>query len=199
MNSLSMTQALGLWSDLEAAYQGKHGFGGDVAEIYIYRAMPYEPSVAVMHAGDELNGTATKAYDRANTSLYNLLTFFAERQEASIEIAAEMDDGRPWRKLGDWLALARYTYRIHVRVTPREGRKEEVKLDLSQNIHAFAKQMAVSGANERQAAIVVKIREQAAFYQRQSASDAAIKTDPHSAQMCTAIANAIESSDWTFR
>lgn len=53
MHRLSLVQALSLWSDLDDAYYGKSGFGGEVAEIYAYRLMPYAPMVAEsLHASD---------------------------------------------------------------------------------------------------------------------------------------------------
>ncbi len=115
MQNLSMMQALSIWSDLEAAYYGKNGFGGDIAEIYIYRAMPYEPSVArIEHAStvDITVGVAAgSAYDRANESLHALFAHFGKTHEARIEVEG--------RELGEWLKTARYLHRIHVKVVPR--------------------------------------------------------------------------------
>jgi hypothetical protein len=115
MHSLSMTQALSIWSDLEAAYYGKNGFGGDTAEIYIYRAMPYDPSVArIEHAStvDIMDGDgAGSTYDRANESLHALFAHFSKTHEARIEVEG--------RELGEWLKTARYLHRIHVKVVFR--------------------------------------------------------------------------------
>ena len=44
MFHLSMSQALGLWSDLEQAYHGTNSYGGDEAELYLYRLMPNTPT-----------------------------------------------------------------------------------------------------------------------------------------------------------
>jgi hypothetical protein len=37
MINLPIVELLALWSELEAAYYGENGFGGDTAEIYAYR------------------------------------------------------------------------------------------------------------------------------------------------------------------
>lgn len=121
MHNLSMVQALSIWSDLESAFFGKNGFGGDTAEIYIYRAQRYTPSLSgadpanVMAYDFSISANNVReAYDNANEALCLLFQHFAETREAYIEV-----DGRA---LGDWLKTARYTHRIHVRVTPSRGR-----------------------------------------------------------------------------
>lgn len=115
MQNLSMTQALSIWSDLEAAYYGKNGFGGDTAEIYIYRAMPYDPTVAslagVLHESERARSIAGESYDKANASLHTLFVHFAASREARIEVEG--------RELGDWLRTARYDHRIRVKVVSR--------------------------------------------------------------------------------
>jgi len=95
MHNLSMVQALSLWSDLEAAYYGKHHYGGDVAEIYIVRAMTRDEKLV-----DSIMD--------ANQSLYALFTHFIETHDAIIEINK--------RELGEWMKTAAFDHRIHVRV-----------------------------------------------------------------------------------
>lgn len=115
MHNLSMVQALSIWSDLEAAYYGKNGFGSNTAEIYIYRAMPYDPIVAslvgVLPESAHARNIGGESYDKANASLCALFSYFSKTREARIEI-----DGC---ELGEWLKTARYMHRIHVKVTPR--------------------------------------------------------------------------------
>src|SRR5262249_25383349 len=73
MHNLSMAQALLIWSELMDAYHGKNGFGGDTAEIYMYRLMPYDPALVHDPTADH-NGTV----DQANRSLCSLLLFFEQ-------------------------------------------------------------------------------------------------------------------------
>lgn len=120
MQNLGLNQILWLWSELEAAFYGKNGFGGDTAEIYIYRLMGNVPNVFGDERDEALAQLSARgesireAYDRANASLYAVLAHFAETREALIEI-----DGR---ELGDWLKTERFTHRVHVRVKACERR-----------------------------------------------------------------------------
>lgn len=107
MQNLSMTQALSIWSDLEAAYYQKNDFGGDTAEIYIDRAMPYSASTN----GNDVSDLANDEYDLANESLHDLFTHFSKTRNARIEVAGS--------ELGSWLRTARFEHRVHVKVTPK--------------------------------------------------------------------------------
>ena len=115
MHNLSLNQVLSLWSDLEKAYHGTHGFGGDTAEIYIYRLMPFEPAIMRDPKAEEhgiIGSSAREAYERANKSLFKLLSKFAKDRDAAITV----DE----KELGPWLKTARNTHRVHVKVVPRK-------------------------------------------------------------------------------
>ncbi len=117
-----MQQALSIWSDLESALHGTNSFAGDTAEIYIYRLLTHSPGLG-RYGGVELDrmmsGSGIIAeglredYDNANTSLHDLLKHFAKEHGATIEV----ND----KELGAWLKTARFTHRVHVKVTPRKG------------------------------------------------------------------------------
>lgn len=114
MHTLSMEQALGLWSDLEQAYYKTNGYGGDTAEIYLYRLVNGSPSGSKVELIEEpgvIGDCVRETYDKANQALYNLLLYFSEQRGAYIEI-----DGKA---LGTWLKEARFCHRVHVKVTPR--------------------------------------------------------------------------------
>lgn len=102
MNNLSMNQALSIWSDLDDAYHGKNGFGGDTAEIYMYRLMPYSPSVtrALTDARDVVRA--------ANKSLFYLLAHFRDARGVEVWV-----NDAP---LGAWLMTATNDHRVHVRI-----------------------------------------------------------------------------------
>lgn len=123
MHHLSMVQALSIWSDLESAFFNENKFGGDTAEIYIYRALTHTPTLGRsggVELDREMNGSSIfaeglrEAYDNANTALCQLFQHFAKTREALIEVNGQ--------ELGDWLKTARFTHRIHVKVTPARGR-----------------------------------------------------------------------------
>ena len=43
MTNISIQQLITLWVELEDAYNGVNGFGGDVAKIYAYTLQPRYP------------------------------------------------------------------------------------------------------------------------------------------------------------
>lgn len=123
MHRLSIVQALSLWSDLEAALYGKNGYGGDTAEIYIYRLLPYvagerHSTVSLeelIRSGTIIGNGVRDDYANANASLHNLLVHFAATHDVRIEV-----DGK---ELGPWLKTALYTHRVHVKVIDLRARK----------------------------------------------------------------------------
>lgn len=116
LHTLSLEQALSLWSDLDDAYYGKNGFGGDTAEIYIYRVLSGVPRQATeIDVTGLLGDMAREAFDKANHVLHDFLLKFADHRNVRIEV-----DGR---ELGPWLKTARYTHRVQVRVLPRHERR----------------------------------------------------------------------------
>lgn len=113
MHNMSMVQVLSVWMELEDALHGENGYGGDTAEIYIYRLMAYQPGAGRCSIEEEMQSPirgpgVVAAYDAANVSLHNILVHFAKEREAQIEV-----DGN---ELGEWLKTARNTHRVHVRV-----------------------------------------------------------------------------------
>lgn len=120
MHNLSMVQALGIWSELEDARQGLNGYGGDVAELYVYRFMPHDPLVARSAEVGAAGDLVQEAYDQANESMHNLLRHFAKKRRVRIDI----EGPHGWTGVGGWLKAARYTHRVHVRVTQTGGRKK---------------------------------------------------------------------------
>lgn len=126
ISTISMTQALDVWSDLMAALYGENKYGGDIAEIYLYRLMTFSPTLASsfeqgvierdMNNGGIRGEWLCEIVDNANTALHDLLVHFAKQHEAAIEVSG--------RELGEWLKTARFTHRVHVKVTSlRSDRK----------------------------------------------------------------------------
>lgn len=119
---MSMVQALSLWTDLEDALRGTHGFGGNVAEIYVYRFMPDQPLVAryMSEPRHRWPDFANESVQRANESFYNLLIHFAAERDAIVQV--KKDVGGQWMfvPVGEWLKTCGESHRFHVEVTPRE-------------------------------------------------------------------------------
>lgn len=128
--TLSLTQALSLWSELERAYYNDNSYGGDTAEIYMYRLMPYSPMIATTSAGAS-SGTGMvaeacrEAYDAANMALFELLTLFITQRPCRIIVRGRQEGLTPTESssadnvhqhLGPWMRTARFEHRVHVQV-----------------------------------------------------------------------------------
>ena len=101
MQNLSLMQALSLWSELEQAYYGDNGFGGNTAEIYAYTLLQSIPS---QHLNE---GNETDAGQQAATSLLQVLELFSKLRKCEITI-----EGCPYH---DFLSKP-LIHRCHVRV-----------------------------------------------------------------------------------
>ena len=102
--TISIDQALDVWSEFVDAYYGKNSYGGDTAEIYIYRLMPRTPG-----------GPDDDDYLRANQALSSLLLRFQSRYaDALISLyATRKDDGR---RFGTWVHKCQESHRHHIRI-----------------------------------------------------------------------------------
>jgi hypothetical protein len=108
MDNLSMNQALSIWEDLWQAYYNDNRFGGDVAEIYAYRLMPYNPTY---HSPGSVEFCKTDTFkmaerevcDRAKESLVALLKKFVIENKCRITVNdREVDDWGYTNELFDW-------------------------------------------------------------------------------------------------
>lgn len=109
--TISVDQALDVWADLEDAYRDEHGYGGDIAEIYAYRLMPYSPRA---HVGSDDVAQRQLARD-AGLALVAICKMFEQRRECRIEIETNRDE---WDGLDQWLSKGGLmVHREHVRVT----------------------------------------------------------------------------------
>lgn len=104
MHRLSIVQLLSLWSELEACYYRKNGFGTDTAEIYMYRLCSWEPSYSSTAVKIRVDTDASEA-------LCAVLQHYAITREASIWV-----DDIPLEEI--LRHPMRWDHRVHVRVKP---------------------------------------------------------------------------------
>lgn len=99
-SSISINQALDVWSDLSDAYHGCNGYGGDTAEIYAYRLQP---------GGGHLCKTPEDLYEGAKALVF-LCSKFSARYPSTILI----DGSSP----AEWLKThgSAFGHRAHVQV-----------------------------------------------------------------------------------
>lgn len=81
MNNLSTKQLLGIWEELYDCMLDRNGYGGTVAEIYMFRLMPYNP---LLRLEDRTSEVAKEAYAAANRSLYEVCKLFEEHHEVTV-------------------------------------------------------------------------------------------------------------------
>lgn len=120
MHNLSMMQALSIWEELVEALHDKNGFGGNTAEIYIYRLMPYVPLLTGSEISEQSKLDACR---QANESLVALIQHFETTHDGtSIQIVLECDEEKP---AVDWIfdllrnPKASMGHRVHLRVRRR--------------------------------------------------------------------------------
>lgn len=99
MTHLSIDRILWLWSELEDAWHGCNGFGGDTAEIYVYRFLPYCPTG---EPDDEEVAAALKG-------ALEVMLLFQERRNCRLTIGG--------RTIGDWFVATGERHRFHVSVS----------------------------------------------------------------------------------
>ena len=140
MHRLSIVQVLSLWMSLEDAFHGSGSYGGDVAEICVFRLMSSNPLAErsremQAHAWAKarqgmMRGTTSivevegnAAYLEASETLYNLLVHFAKERCAIVEIEVYQPvGGWTFVEVGVWMKKVEETQRWHVRVRPRKDK-----------------------------------------------------------------------------
>ena len=107
MKNISIQQLISLWVNLEDAYNGVNGYGGDTAEIYAYTVQSRSPGYKP--GGDGIFAEDNKELElNASRSLYEVLKLFKLKRDCKIYIEE--------RLLGKWLLKERFQLRVHVRI-----------------------------------------------------------------------------------
>jgi hypothetical protein len=111
MHNASIDQIVGIWSDLDDCFYGKNSYGSSVAEIYLYRVQPNNPSYS-FDGGNYSTNVDLKAYDVTGfITLFNIFKLFEEKRNVTIEV-----DEYPKYKEYIWNEKSLIYHRIHVRV-----------------------------------------------------------------------------------
>lgn len=116
--SISQLQLLEVWEHLIDARDKKHSYGTNVAEIYTYLTMQYNPSL--MGVGMSNTQTARDAYRQANEALMEICKMFQERHKVRIVyLTGENDELEfPIRELLHQRGIE--PHRLHVKVITAE-------------------------------------------------------------------------------
>lgn len=111
VGSMSVAQALGVWTELARAYYGEAHYGGDVAEIYAYTLLPNMPSAI---GGRPVSPSTVERHRGLYRSAARALAELCVAFEAKWECQVAIDGSSP----GDWAATlgASFAHRVHVKV-----------------------------------------------------------------------------------
>lgn len=102
--NISMNQAINLWDELHSALQGKNGYGGDTAEVYLYSMMEHSPSYARGHAAM----FASSSIEHAGHEIYALVNRFEGKHSCFVT----MEEG----ELAELIHPDFPYHRIHLKV-----------------------------------------------------------------------------------
>ena len=106
---VSTLQIMQLWEELMACVYGKNGYGGNVAEIYLYTVMPSCPYVT----DDIESKQADQEFENANKNLYDLCKLFEKRRNVKL-FMFEGEKPTSLSALVDGKIL--WTHRVHIGV-----------------------------------------------------------------------------------
>jgi len=110
---ISIEQALNIYDELLDAKNGINGYGGTVAEIYVFRVMPYSPFYSMHHEGKTFDEDNRMIEKKAAEDFHTLCYIFAKKHEVSIFV----ND----LELNTWINQVRsgesvFSHRVHVEV-----------------------------------------------------------------------------------
>jgi hypothetical protein len=113
---ISIEQAIDIYNDLIDAKNGKHGFGGDVAEIYVYRLLPCQPGYPNVPAF--LQEDVLLMEKKAAEQFHSICYIFSKKHSVDILIDNV--------QFNDWISKVRtgefrFTHKVHVKVQQNEN------------------------------------------------------------------------------
>lgn len=113
LGSISILQALRVWSELEQAYYDDNGYGTDTAEIYAYKLLPNMPSEKTLPV-EALKEHYWDEYLNAGQALATLCVLFAEQRQCTVLI-----DDLPCEEWANGEFV--FQWRVHVKVVREKG------------------------------------------------------------------------------
>lgn len=114
--NITIRQALGIYDELINAYHNENGYGGNTAEIYIYRMMECHPTYErTWNTKDSMfNDDNIELETEAFLSLYRIIKEFIRHHDSDIEI-----DGMSLEESYKVFVTdksRRFAHRVHIKV-----------------------------------------------------------------------------------
>ena len=113
-----------VWMQLEDALDENNGFGGNVAEVYLYLVTPYNPALDRLplapEPGSIFHEDWVKREEAAVRTIYEICRMFAQERHATISWEHEADEFVElyWNDDDDgW--IYEHGHRLHIMVDPR--------------------------------------------------------------------------------
>ena len=105
MLNLSPQRLVDVWHELELAFYKENSYGGDTAEIYVYRLCDSRPGLFM---GGGFQTEKECGEEAAQNLFYVLKMFLTKRSKCKVTV----ND----KEYGDWLLTTPLYYRCHVKV-----------------------------------------------------------------------------------
>jgi hypothetical protein len=117
--NISIKQALGIYDELVNAYYNKNGYGGNIAEIYVYRFLPYSSTYEKTWNNDTgiFKDNNIELETDAFKSFYEIIKEFLQHHNSSITInGMNLEESY---KVFVTDKTQRFSHRVHVEVNPK--------------------------------------------------------------------------------
>jgi len=115
---ISIEQAIDVYNDLIDAKNDAHGFGGTVAEIYVYTLMPNSPTYSMKVENNKWDEENRMIEKKAAEDFHSLCHLFTKKHNVSITIdGIEMHEWISKVRTGE----VRFYHRVHVEVTKNDN------------------------------------------------------------------------------
>lgn len=112
-STLSIEQILSLWMELEDAYRGENGYGGDTAEVYGYTLMPDSPTAHSPDMPRQFEEARKEQGLLASAAVVAICKYFEQQRNCRVYAMSSRDEGK---RVGKWLLKVPIEHRIHLRV-----------------------------------------------------------------------------------
>ncbi len=114
---ISIEQALDVYDELVEAKNGTNGFGGNVAEIYVFRLMPYSPLYSMHIEGNSFDEDNRMTEKKSAEDFHTLCLLFSKKHEVALRV--DNVDLQNWIE-GIRTGEFRFFHRVQIEVNKKQ-------------------------------------------------------------------------------